>query len=239
MTTFFHPSLYDDSAPVPSYWEATAPACDLEHRLLEADESCEVAIIGRDYPGLRPKMHVAPGDRVRQGQLLVTDARNRSLRLTAPAPGRIKAVNRGKRRRLESVVGRAYTYLPGWSPDLDAWNHLSRARGFADLDDELPSELRESVKRKAARSLSRTYSQFVRTGFGGVEGGMDDVLSGRPGLRWVERDKRAQQIIDEARMTQYVSAFGFGQRLPFDLPVTPSPADVPDSRLERARTRTV
>lgn len=47
--------------------------------------------------------------------------------------------------------------------------------------------------------------------------------------------KLADRHIDEARMTQYVSAFGFGQRLPFDLPVTPSPADVPDSRLERAR----
>jgi Na+-transporting NADH:ubiquinone oxidoreductase subunit A len=72
--------------------------------VLEAVRVREVAIIGRDYPGLRPKLHVAPGDRVRQGQLLVTDARNRSLRLTAPAPGRIRAVNRGERRRLESVV---------------------------------------------------------------------------------------------------------------------------------------
>ncbi len=47
--------------------------------------------------------------------------------------------------------------------------------------------------------------------------------------------KLADRHIDESRMTQYVSAFGFGQRLPFDLPATPSPADVPDSRLERAR----
>ena len=47
--------------------------------------------------------------------------------------------------------------------------------------------------------------------------------------------KLADRHIDEARMTQYVSAFGFGQRLPFDLPTTPSPVDVPDDRLERAR----
>ncbi len=47
--------------------------------------------------------------------------------------------------------------------------------------------------------------------------------------------KLADRHIDEARMTQYVSAFGFGQRLPFDLPSTPSPADVPADRLERAR----
>lgn len=47
--------------------------------------------------------------------------------------------------------------------------------------------------------------------------------------------KLADRHLDEARMTQYVSAFGFGQRLPFDLPTEPSPADVPESRLERAR----
>ena len=47
--------------------------------------------------------------------------------------------------------------------------------------------------------------------------------------------KLADRHIDEARMEQYVSAFGFGQRLPFDLPASPSPADVPKSRLERAR----
>jgi len=47
--------------------------------------------------------------------------------------------------------------------------------------------------------------------------------------------KLADRNIDAARMTQYVSAFGFGQRLPFDLPTMPSPVDVPDGRLERAR----
>jgi len=47
--------------------------------------------------------------------------------------------------------------------------------------------------------------------------------------------KLADRHLNEASMTQYVSAFGFGQRLPFDLPTTPSPADVPESRLERAR----
>ncbi|MGB5811300.1 MAG: penicillin-binding transpeptidase domain-containing protein [Polyangiales bacterium] len=47
--------------------------------------------------------------------------------------------------------------------------------------------------------------------------------------------KLADRHLSEASMTQYVSAFGFGQRLPFDLPATPSPADVPESRLERAR----
>lgn len=72
--------------------------------ILEVSRGTEVAVLGRDYPGLRPKVHVEPGEQVRHGQLLVSDARNRGLRLTSPAAGRIKAVNRGERRRLESVV---------------------------------------------------------------------------------------------------------------------------------------
>jgi cell division protein FtsI/penicillin-binding protein 2 len=47
--------------------------------------------------------------------------------------------------------------------------------------------------------------------------------------------KLADRHVDEDRMERYVSAFGFGQRLPFDLPADPSPVDVPDGRLERAR----
>ena len=47
--------------------------------------------------------------------------------------------------------------------------------------------------------------------------------------------KLADRYVSEDRMARYVSAFGFGQHLPFDLPTEPSPVDVPDSRLERAR----
>ncbi|MEM8606458.1 MAG: penicillin-binding transpeptidase domain-containing protein [Myxococcota bacterium] len=47
--------------------------------------------------------------------------------------------------------------------------------------------------------------------------------------------KLADRHLNEDSMARYVAAFGFGQRLPFDLPATPSPADVPESRLERAR----
>ena len=37
-------------------------------------------------------------------------------------------------------------------------------------------------------------------------------------------------------LTRYASAFGFGHRLPFDVTMSPSPAEVPADRLERART---
>lgn len=47
--------------------------------------------------------------------------------------------------------------------------------------------------------------------------------------------KLADRHLNANRLQQYASAFGFGQRLPFDLPAEPSPIDVPESRIERAR----
>lgn len=47
--------------------------------------------------------------------------------------------------------------------------------------------------------------------------------------------KLADRHLNANHLQQYASAFGFGQRLPFDLPAEPSPIDVPESRIERAR----
>ena len=62
------------------------------------------ALIGADYLGLKPRMQVAEGDRVRLGQPLFADRRFEDVVYTAPAGGRVRAVNRGPRRVLESVV---------------------------------------------------------------------------------------------------------------------------------------
>ncbi|MDH5493769.1 MAG: penicillin-binding transpeptidase domain-containing protein [Myxococcales bacterium] len=48
--------------------------------------------------------------------------------------------------------------------------------------------------------------------------------------------KLADRHLDAPTLERYAAAFGFGQRLPFDLPTRPSPAEVPAERLERART---
>ena len=63
-----------------------------------------VASIGLDTPGLKPKMAVAVGDRVKLGQRLFIDKRNPDVNFTSPGCGVIKAVNRGERRILHSVV---------------------------------------------------------------------------------------------------------------------------------------
>lgn len=48
--------------------------------------------------------------------------------------------------------------------------------------------------------------------------------------------KLALHHLDVASLKQYASAFGFGHRLPFDIPTEPSALDIPDDELEFART---
>ncbi|CAK8725649.1 Na(+)-translocating NADH-quinone reductase subunit A [Candidatus Electrothrix laxa] len=64
----------------------------------------EVALLGFDYVGLKPTMKIRVGDQVTAGQLLFTDKKNPGVRFTSPAPGKVKAIHRGPRRRFESLV---------------------------------------------------------------------------------------------------------------------------------------
>lgn len=63
-----------------------------------------VAVIGFDYNGMKPTMQVQEGDRVKLGQVLFSDKKTPGVLFTAPGAGIVKAVNRGERRVLQSVV---------------------------------------------------------------------------------------------------------------------------------------
>ncbi len=63
-----------------------------------------VAVLGSDFVGIKPTMAVAEGDRVRLGQPLFNDRANPRVRYTAPGSGVVRAINRGARRVLQSVV---------------------------------------------------------------------------------------------------------------------------------------
>lgn len=63
-----------------------------------------VALLGDDYVGLRPTMEVEVGDRVKLGQLVFTDKKSPGVRYTAPGCGVVKALNRGAKRKFESLV---------------------------------------------------------------------------------------------------------------------------------------
>jgi len=75
-----------------------------ELTLSDANAVGAVGLVGWDTPGLKPKMAVAAGDRVKLGQTLFIDKRNPEVCYTAPGSGVVSAINRGERRVLNSVV---------------------------------------------------------------------------------------------------------------------------------------
>ena len=75
-----------------------------EQAVSAAVEVTSVAVIGFDYPGMKPTMRVKVGDRVKLGQVIFSDKKTEGVDFTAPAAGVIKEINRGDRRVLQSVV---------------------------------------------------------------------------------------------------------------------------------------
>jgi Na+-transporting NADH:ubiquinone oxidoreductase subunit A len=63
-----------------------------------------VAVIGRDFKGLKPTMRVTEGDKVRIGDVLFEDKKNPGVKYTSPGAGVVRSINRGARRVLQSVV---------------------------------------------------------------------------------------------------------------------------------------
>ncbi|MCX7073308.1 MAG: Na(+)-translocating NADH-quinone reductase subunit A [Methylococcales bacterium] len=63
-----------------------------------------VAVLGSDYAGMKPTMLVAEGDKVKLGQPLFSDKKNPGVHFTSPTSGVVKAINRGDKRVLQSVV---------------------------------------------------------------------------------------------------------------------------------------
>jgi Na+-transporting NADH:ubiquinone oxidoreductase subunit A len=63
-----------------------------------------VAILGTDYVGMKPTMLVSEGESVKLGQALFTDKKNPGVLFTSPGAGIVKAIHRGEKRALLSVV---------------------------------------------------------------------------------------------------------------------------------------
>lgn len=66
-----------------------------------------VALLGADYPGMRPKMLCAQGDHVRQGQQLFQDRAHPEVVFVAPLAGIVETITLGPKRRLSALVIRA------------------------------------------------------------------------------------------------------------------------------------
>jgi len=63
-----------------------------------------VALVGDDYVGMKPTMHVEEGDLVKVGQVLFTDKKTKGVQYTSPGCGKVVALNRGEKRVFQSLV---------------------------------------------------------------------------------------------------------------------------------------
>ena len=64
----------------------------------------KVAVLGDNYPGMKPTMQVKVGDKVKLGQLLFTDKKMEGVNYTSPGCGKVIEVNRGAKRHFLSLV---------------------------------------------------------------------------------------------------------------------------------------
>jgi Na+-transporting NADH:ubiquinone oxidoreductase subunit A len=87
-------------------------------RVEEGRNVGRVALLGRDYVGLKPRLLVQEGDEVRLGQPLFADKGEPRVVFTSPGCGRVRTVNRGERRAFVSLVvelaGEEEVRFPAW-----------------------------------------------------------------------------------------------------------------------------
>ncbi len=74
------------------------------HTVTSSRPLSHVALVGDDYPDMKPTMLVSVGERVTCGQPLLTDKKNAGVTFTAPGSGEVVAIHRGAKRRFESLV---------------------------------------------------------------------------------------------------------------------------------------
>ncbi|MBY8964983.1 Na(+)-translocating NADH-quinone reductase subunit A [Algiphilus sp. NNCM1] len=117
-----------------------------EQRIENGPRISSVAVIGPDYVGLKPSMSVEEGDRVRLGQPIFEDKRNPGVVVTAPAAGTVRAINRGARRALQSVV------IDIDGDDAENFDHFSAA----ELKSADPQKLRDILIQSGQWTALRT-----------------------------------------------------------------------------------
>lgn len=86
-----------------------------EPTIVDGPNVTKFALIGDDYIGMKPTMLVKEGDAVQKGQPLFTDKKTVGVQYTSPVSGTVASVNRGAKRKFESIVieageGGEYTF---------------------------------------------------------------------------------------------------------------------------------
>ena len=105
-----------------------------------------VAVVGFDYPGMKPTMEVQVGDRVKLGQVLFSDKKTPGVHFTAPGAGVVSAIHRGEKRVLQSVV-----------IDLDGTEEVAfNQYGAAELEGLGDEKVRENLQQAGLWTALRT-----------------------------------------------------------------------------------
>ena len=138
--------------------------------LEEARPPRRVALLGADYPGMKPTMRVQPGDAVRRGQVLFEDKKTPGVLYTAPAGGRVVAVHRGaKRAFLSVVIELSAAEMSGGGDEVSYSSYTGRPAGALDgdavrallLESGMWTALRARPFGKVADPATRPHSIFV------------------------------------------------------------------------------
>jgi Na+-transporting NADH:ubiquinone oxidoreductase subunit A len=75
-----------------------------DQSVLEAKAVRSVAVLGEDYPGMKPTMAVGEGDSVKKGQVLFSDKKTAGVLFTSPVSGKVASINRGAKRAFIGMV---------------------------------------------------------------------------------------------------------------------------------------
>lgn len=105
----------------------------------------QIAIVADDYIGMKPTMLVKEGDRVALGEALFIDKKNEGIIFTSPGSGIISSINRGAKRKFQSIVIR-----------LDGDEAIEFCTPSTGLQAYTPEEIREILIKSGLWTTLRT-----------------------------------------------------------------------------------
>ena len=122
-----------------------------------------VALLGSDYPGMKPTMLVKEGDVVKLGQPLFADKKNEGVQFTSPGSGTVVEINRGERRVFQSIVIELDDTIAGVS--FKAHNDLASLSRTTVVEELVKSGLWPAIRRRPYEKIpsidSIPHSIFV------------------------------------------------------------------------------
>ena len=99
-----------------------------EQMVEEGAAVTQIALLGADLPGLRPKLLCEQGDRVRSGQPVFHDRANPDVVCVSPVSGVVESITLGPRRSLSALVIRTDLERSGPDPVVKAMTSAEEVR---------------------------------------------------------------------------------------------------------------